>query len=464
MVRLAILAGLLAAACGREKEATPTKGSATPPPPPVADACAGKGDKKGPITWFEDDWDGAVACARQRKVPIVLDLWAPWCHTCISMQTTVFMDPSFAAKADQFVFAALDADREINARPVGKYATTAMPTFYVVNHDETVLARFVGAATLEQFHQFIDAGARAAKGGIAAADARLQAAERALALKDHETADTELTAALAAATPDWSRRPEAVASLQITKKKRGDHLACLEISDANMDAVGATATATNFWASAIECASEASKAPGVDEAKVKSVIDRAIANLAKTTADPKSPLSVDDRAEALGYLRDAQEGTGDAKAAKATGETLRALLDDAWAKAPTPFERMTHIWPRAEAYVWLKRPLDLVPDYEKLIAELPTEYDPPARLGWIYLQAGKYPEAAKWTDHALGLVYGPRKARLYNQRAEIAAKAGDKATERKMREETVKLWESLPQGQQNADQLAKAKAALEALK
>ncbi len=454
------LAGLLAAACGRDKAADHKDTNQAPA------ACAGKVEPKGPITWFEDDWDGAVACAKARKVPIVLDLWAPWCHTCISMQTTVFMDASFKAKADKFVWVALDADREINARAVGKYATSAMPTFYVIAPDEEVLARFVGAATLQQFHDFIDAGARATAGGGASADMKLRAAESALAKRDLETAERELTAALASAPPSWPRRAEAVASLQLTKKKRGDHAGCVDLSDAELDNVGATAIATNFWSTAIECVGELAKAApaGGDPAKAKSVQDRAIANLAKVVDDANAPLSIDDRAEALSYLRDAQDAHGQKDAAKATAEKLRTLLDDAWTKAPTPFARMTYIWPRAEVYAWLERPLDVVAEYEKLAAELPKEYDPPARLGWLYLKAGKYAEAATWTDKALGLVYGPRKARLFNQRAEIAKAAGDVTTERAMREQAVKLWESLPPGQQNPDQLAKAKAALDAMK
>ena len=92
-----------------------------------------------------------------------------------------------------------------------------------------------------------------------------------------------------------------------------------------------------------------------------------------------------------------------------------------------------------------------------------NEYDPRARLGWIYLKAGKLPEAARWTDEALRLVYGPRKARVLAQRAEIAAKQGDRAAERLFREETVKLWETMPAGQANPDALAKAKEAVAAL-
>lgn len=462
MVRFALFVGLIAA-CGKGDK--PDKQPPAAPAPAVAEACAGKGETKGPITWFEDDWAGAVACAKQRNVPIVLDLWAPWCHTCIAMQTTVFMDPSFATKKDSFVFAALDADREVNAGPVGTYATTAMPTFYVIGPDEAVLARFVGAATLKEFHAFIDAGARAAKGGMAVADARLNAAERALAIRDFATAEPELTAALAAAQPGWPRRAEAVAALQSTYRKLGKQHDCVKLSDANLDQVGKSAIATNFYATAIECVGDLAKDPpaDADPAVAKSVQDRAIAALAGVCGDPKSELSVDDLAEALGYLRDAQEASGKTDDAKATAEKLRTTLDTAWTNAPTAFARMTYIWPRAEVYVWLKRGLDLVADYEKLSAELPSEYDPPARLGWIYWKSGKLPEAATWTDKALKLVYGPRKGRLLNQRAEIAAATGDKATEKQTRAEAVKLWESLPPGQQNPDQLAKAKAALAAL-
>ena len=70
-----------------------------------------------------------------------LDLWAPWCHTCLSMQTTVFLDPSFGADNTRFVFAKLDTDREQNAGPMEKLAISAWPTFYVIDSaSEAVLA------------------------------------------------------------------------------------------------------------------------------------------------------------------------------------------------------------------------------------------------------------------------------------------------------------------------------------
>ena len=457
-----MFAALVLAACKGDPKGKVTPGSATgsgSAEEVVRGEPCKKAVEKGPIAWIEDDWASAVACAKQKKLPIVLDLWAPWCHTCIAMQTTVFMDASMAANAKKFVFAALDTDREENAAAVAKFSTTAMPTFYVIAPDEAVLSRFVGAATLDQFQEFLDAGQRAQIGTLVDADKSFLAGQRAMAIKDYATADKELTAALQAGQAAWLRRPEVVYYLQMVRSKRGDKAGCLKLSNDEMDAVGQTAIATNFWQGAIECA----EALATTDALAKPVHDRAIAKLKKTLDDSSAPLSPDDRAEALGYLRDALDAEGKKADAKAAAEKSRVFIDEQWKKAATPFARMAWIWPRADVYAYLNRPLDLVADYEKLAAELPKEYDPPARLGWLYLKAGKAAEAATWTDKALALVYGPRKGRLLNQRAEIAALAGDKAAERKYREDAVKLWESLPEGQRNADALAKAKASLAAL-
>ncbi|HUS32139.1 MAG TPA: thioredoxin family protein [Kofleriaceae bacterium] len=465
MRRLALFALLVLAACkGDPKGKVEATGSAGSGSDHFTEVIHGEpcknAQQKGPIAWIEDDYASALACAKQKKLPLVLDLWAPWCHTCIAMQTTVFMDPSMEPRMKKFVFAALDTDREENAAAVGKFSTSAMPTFYVIAPDETVLARFVGAATLDQFQEFLDSGLRSQTGSLAEADAKFLAGQRAMAKKDYEAADKELSAALELGPQAWLARPEVIYYLQMVRTKRGDHAGCMKLSDEQMDAVGQTAIATNFWQTAIDCATAEAK---TDAAKSKAVIARAIAKLQKTLDDTAAPLSPDDRAEALGYLRDALDAQGKKAEAKAAAEKARTFIDEQWTKAATPFARMAWAWPRAEVYGYLGRPLDLVADYEKLATDLPKEYEPRARLGWLYLKAGNAGEAAKWTDLALARVYGPRKGRLLNQRAEIAALTGEKSVEKMYREQAVKLWETLPEGQRNADALAKAKAALAAV-
>jgi thiol-disulfide isomerase/thioredoxin len=415
---------------------------------------------EGHFAWIDDDYAGALACAKQKKLPLVIDMWAPWCHTCLSMQTTVFTDPSFQADAPKFVFLALDTDRPANAAAVDKFPLSAWPTFYVIGNDEKVVARFVGAASVAQFHHFLDAGTRAMAGGTTGPDQSLLAAERAVAAKDFAGADAALTDALEVAPPEWPRKADALVTLIGVKQKRKDLEGCVALAEKNLDDTGSAASASDFMATGVDCAKELLEKDKAQADRVKALRERMVKRWQALLADPKSPMSVDDRSDVMMYTRDTLVALERKDEATTVAEAQRAMLDEAAAKAPSPLAAMTYNWPRAEVYVFLGKPLELVPSLEKSAADLPDEYDPKSRLGWVYLKAGKLDEAAKWTDKALAQVYGPRKARVLTQRAEIAQKQNDKATERAMREQLVKLYESLPPGQANPDALAKAKQTL----
>jgi thiol-disulfide isomerase/thioredoxin len=442
MFRLLVCVLVLGIGCKHDKPAA------------TADACA-KAVAEGPLGWIADDYPAAISCAKQKRVPVVLDLWAPWCHTCLSMQTTVFLDRSFGKDNTRFVFAKLDTDRDQNAAPLEELAIAAWPTFYVIDSSsEAVLGRFVGSATIAQFHEFLDAGALALNGGADAATSHMLGGDRALAKKDLATAETELAAAFAAAPATWPRRPELLNSLILTKLKRDDFAGCTEVAQQHMTELGNAAVASDFLVTAMTCAEKRK-----DDAAVKPLREAAVAAWQSLLAESKE-LSVDDRSDAMASTRETLDKLGDATGAKALAEAQRTLLDDAAAKAATPLAAMTYNWPRAEVYAYLKQPLDLVPALEKSAKDLPTEYDPRARLGWVYLQAKDYANAAKWTDDALTLVYGPRKGRMLSQRAEIAAVQHDAAAEKKYREQAVALYEHLPKGQESPEALSKAKEAL----
>jgi thioredoxin-like negative regulator of GroEL len=448
----------LAIACSKSEskvrlEPEPVTATATRNTP---DPCS-EAKPHGTMKWIENNYAAALACAKAKQLPIVIDLWAPWCHTCLSMQTTVFADKSFEHDASKFVFVALDTDRDENAAAVAKFPPSAWPTFYVIGPDEKVLARFVGAASVAQFRAFLDNGQRAMAGGVVGADAHLLAAERHLQAKQLADAERELAAALEKAPPTWPRRPDALTSLIGVLDKQKKHVPCLELAEKAMDDIGNAASASDFLYHATACAKEREK----DEAdRVKKLRERAVARWQKLLADPTAPLTVDDRSDAMMNQRATLDALGNKEAAKQLAEKQRALLDDAAAKATTPVAAMTFNWPRAEVYAYLGRPLDLVPALEKSARDLPLEYDPPARLGWIYLKGDKLAEAATWTDKAIGLAYGPRKARVLAQRAEIAARQNDKAGERRFREQIVKTLEALPPTQTTPDAIAKAKQAV----
>jgi thiol-disulfide isomerase/thioredoxin len=400
-------------------------------------------------------------------------MWAPWCHTCLSMQSYVLSDPGLAPLAERFVFAAVDTDREVNAAVVEAYPVSTWPTFFVVSpEDGAVQARFVGAATVAQWrellatgeHGYLEAQARSGALTPGSPAALLRDAERAVIARDLAAADKAYTAALAAAPADWPRRADALVSLIQTRYKRNDTAGCLDLAlertAATTGDAGRTASATDFLAFALRCAEEQAAA---QPDKVKTLRERAVARLGALVDDAAAPLAVDDRSDALVNLREALAALGDKDKAIAMAERQRVMLDEAAAKAPTPLAAMTYNWPRAEVYAYLGKPLELVPALEKSAADLPKEYDPPYRLAWIYLQA-KQPQAAlPWAEKALALAYGPRKARVQALVADLHKARGDRAAERNARVALVAIYEGLPAGMAQPDALAAARAALVAM-
>ncbi|HEV7554397.1 MAG TPA: thioredoxin family protein, partial [Kofleriaceae bacterium] len=284
MQRALVAVVLLVGACSKDANSESGKAKRVEPVA-AADPCA-KAVKEGPMAWIADDYASALACAKAKKVPLVLDEWAPWCHTCLSMQSTVFTDASFGKDNDRFVFASIDTERDANAPIVAKFPLSAWPTFYVIGDDEAVLARFVGSSSVDQFHAFLDAGAKAKSGGAAGADARLLGAERADANKDLKTTEEELVAALAAAPADWNRKPDALVSLIRTRDKRGDVAGCLDTADKYMDDTGNTASASDFLGYAMSCADRREKD---ESARITKLRERAVARWQQLLDDPKAP-------------------------------------------------------------------------------------------------------------------------------------------------------------------------------
>ena len=449
---------------------------AGPPPMPAAgaptpatnaaqaDPCAAA-EQHGPLRWFHDDYDAALACARARNKPLFIDDWAPWCHTCLSMKHGVFLDPGLAPLADRFVWLAIDTDRPENAEAVGKFPPQVWPTFYVVAPaNESLQGRYLGAASLEQFREFLLHGERAfleSQGAALAEDSllgRVRSGDRAITIGDFQAAHVAYTAALDIAPPDWPRRPDVLVALISARYKGGDHDGCVALAEAEADRTGNSSSATDFSYYANVCAGRIG-----DLQRARRLRAKLATRLAEVVDDPGAPLALDDRSEGLRVLREIRAALGDAAGARKLAQRQRALLDQAWADAPTPFAAMTYIWPAAEVYVYLGQGQKLLPALEKLEAELPRQYDPPARLAWVHYRIGALDAALSAAGRALDLAYGPRKAYVQGLIANIHAERDDRASEIAARKAVVAIYEALPEGQKLPVALAEARAALAAV-
>jgi tetratricopeptide (TPR) repeat protein len=159
-----------------------------------------------------------------------------------------------------------------------------------------------------------------------------------------------------------------------------------------------------------------------------------------------------------------KELLGDETAARALATRQRAMIDEAMAAAKTPFAAMTFAWPASEVYVYLGVAAELVPVLEKMVADLPEEYDPPYRLAWVLLQTGEFDRALGYAEKAVALAYGPRKARVQGLVASIHGERKDTAAQRAALEAVLETWRSLPASQQNAGAIEQVQKQLAASK
>lgn len=458
-MRTILFVAALAAVTGGCKDKGKAKGGGAPAGDKPAAACAG-GDKKGPLTWYEDDYPAALACAKSTGRPLVVDMWAPWCHTCLSMSATVLVDPSLAPLADRFVWVALDTDRDVNAAVVARFALQNWPTYFVLApRTESIAGRWLGAASVAQFRQFLKDGetAAAALDGGATLDplvALVRAGDVAATGKDFAAAVASYGEALAKAPADWPRRADVLVAQLAALAKAKDTAACLAAGQAGAEQTGASANATDFLVWANVCAD----ADDADPAAAKAMREQTVAVLGKLKADAAAPLSADDRSDLMLNLREALDKLGRADEAKAIAAEQAAFLDDAAAKATDPRVAMTFNWHRAEVYVYLGKPADIVAALEASATALPDEYDPPYRLAWVYVKAGKLPEAKRWIDQAMTKAYGPRKVRVANLAVEIAKGLGDPAGERAARDALIATLAALPTEVAQPEALERAKA------
>jgi tetratricopeptide (TPR) repeat protein len=441
-----------------------------------ARAAAGSGDahdqagvagKPAAIPWLKDDWQGALAAARKSKKPIFVDMGAPWCHTCLAMRQGVMADPSLAPYVDRFVWLEVDTDKPENAPVVEALPIDVWPTLYVVTATADgvkVEARHLEAASVAQVRELLEQGEQAhlasmAKDGTLDRSSPLgmvQAGDAAVASGDYGAADSWYGKALAAAPADWSRAPATLTKQMRARIKSGDVTGCADLGMTQFQkaAIGMTGQLTLFAQMADQCADV------FDEPRARLLRGRLGEVMRKVVDAPDSAMSVDEQSDALRVLREMAIELKDNASARSYAIRQRDLLDRAVAQAKTAMERMTHNWPRAEVYVYLGEGEKLVPDLERSVAELPNEYDPPARLAWVHEQLGHHDKAMEYAQKALALVYGPRKGSVLRLIADIYKGKGDVEGERKARQAVVDHYKSLPAGHRDDEKIEEAEEAL----
>ncbi len=439
LVRLTLLLVLLAA--------PPLATSAPPAAPPV-------------LPFVEDDYARALSEANARGLPIFVEAWAPWCHTCRSMRAFVFTDASLKGRARQFVWLSINTERKGNAPFLMKYPVEAWPTFFVVDpKTETAVLRFVGGATVPEVQRLLDEGRLAERGPQRGVDEILARADRLYGEKKNAEAAAAYREALSKAPPRWKPYARVVESLLFALRRIDDHAGCATTARDALPKLEGLPAAAHVAESGLDCA----LALKADDPARPALVATLAADARDVIAHRRPDVAADDISSLYGSLEEEREAAGDEEGRGKVLSDWAAFLEAEAAKAKTPDARAVFDSHRLSVYLALGQPERAVPMLQASAKDFPDDYNPNARLALAYEAMKDYERALQASDKALSKAYGPRMIGILTARSRICQEKGDAVSARIAMEEAIREAEALPPGQRSEGQMASLRKKLSEL-
>jgi thiol-disulfide isomerase/thioredoxin len=347
-------------------------------------------DRSG-IVWMHDEWPKAKQIAIDSHQLVAVDVWATWCHSCLSMRQLVFTDKAMAKVAKQHVWLAMDYDRPKNADFFAKFPAGALP--------------MPGSGSAKQMADFFRTADRSAKDP-------LTLGERFLAREDYPEARKIFEAALKKPPKDKAEHTR-ILNGYVEALWKIDPKSCAKIGVERMKEVDNTTQGLDLVSTVVFCAAD------LDPEAKKSAMEAVVARLAPLAEKKDLPLVVDDRSGIYEALTEAYDALGEKEKVEATVKARALLLEEAAAKAETPAERATYDAHRFDCYLRLGR----FEDAEKMLKlseeAQPDDFNHPWRLAVLYSKQGKSNDGLAAIDRALTKGYGARRLRLYATKVDL---------------------------------------------
>jgi tetratricopeptide (TPR) repeat protein len=380
------------------------------------------------------------------------------------MREFVFPDPSLTSRAGQFVWLAVNIEEEKNAPFLVKFPGEGVPTFAVVEPEtESVVLRLVGSMTVAQLHAFLDNARIAASGGGGSsreADLSLRAADQHYGARRYAEAAEAYGLALGQAPADWPPYARAVESLLFSYQQTSAFDRCVDLAQNVLKRLAGTPTELTAAVAGLDCALKL-KADVSDKASRVAGLE---AEARRVVADPKLAAAADDVSSAYITLLEARRQAKDEAGARRTVQEWIAYLEKAAARAESPGQRTVFDSHRLSAYMERGEPERAIPMLEASEKDFPQDYNPPARLAAAYQTMKEWDKALAAADRALRLLYGPRKLRVLDLKAEVLKSKGDLPGARRTLEEAVAFAQALPPGQRSETRVAALRKKLESWK
>ena len=110
------------------------------------------GNCHNPLPWLAEAGDDTFGeTVEQAQLPVLVDLWAPWCGPCRAVSPA--LENLARERAGRIKLVKVNVDE--SPAIAGRFGVQAIPTLLVV-HEGTVVARQTGAAPEAALRQWLD--------------------------------------------------------------------------------------------------------------------------------------------------------------------------------------------------------------------------------------------------------------------------------------------------------------------
>jgi tetratricopeptide (TPR) repeat protein len=411
------------------------------PAPPSAASPAHANVERHAIELREGDYEAARAEAQRRAVPLFVDVWASWCHTCLSMREYVFPDPALSPLADRFVWLSIDSERADSAAFLARFPARNLPTLFVIDAaTQQPLLKWIGAATSGELATLLNdvlADRSETNGHAGEATALWVRGNRASAAGQPDEAIDLYRQALASAPPDWDKRGSALETLSMRLSETKRDAECVELAARETPTMKPGTSLVNVLVNALDAADQLPAS-----APARKLLPAILQIGTRVAEDRALPVLLDDRSSLFLSLVGAEKDA-DPQAAKRLAARWSALLDAQAAQAKTAAARRVWDPHRVEAYLALGTPDKAIPMLEQSEREQPADYNPPARLARVYLAIKQLDQAEAAIERALPRCAGPRKLRLFMLQADVLVAANRRPAARAALEQALSFARGL---------------------